>query len=77
MGFGSSSDLSFRVTPEQSLCSHLIIALQDDMHLVIRKQLSSTVFKYKLIGIIGAVTMAGIMAEDRYSRRVCPCVSVS
>uniref|UniRef100_A0A8C6I5W3 Fanconi anemia, complementation group D2 n=1 Tax=Mus spicilegus TaxID=10103 RepID=A0A8C6I5W3_MUSSI len=39
--------------------------IQDDMHLVIRKQLSSTVFKYKLIGIIGAVTMAGIMAEDR------------
>ncbi|XP_027440652.2 Fanconi anemia group D2 protein isoform X2 [Zalophus californianus] len=39
--------------------------IQDDMHLVIRKQLSSTIFKYKLIGIIGAVTMAGIMAEDR------------
>lgn len=39
--------------------------IQDDMHLVVRKQLSSTVFKYKLIGIIGAVTMAGIMAEDR------------
>ncbi|XP_015843663.3 Fanconi anemia group D2 protein isoform X1 [Peromyscus maniculatus bairdii] len=39
--------------------------IQDEMHLVIRKQLSSTVFKYKLIGIIGAVTMAGIMAEDR------------
>nr|XP_034367571.1 Fanconi anemia group D2 protein isoform X3 [Arvicanthis niloticus] len=39
--------------------------IKDDMHLVIRKQLSSTVFKYKLIGIIGAVTMAGIMAEDR------------
>uniref|UniRef100_A0AAA9SD01 FA complementation group D2 n=1 Tax=Bos taurus TaxID=9913 RepID=A0AAA9SD01_BOVIN len=39
--------------------------IQDDMHLVIRKQLSSTVFKYKLIGIIGAVTMAGVMAADR------------
>ncbi|XP_051011046.1 Fanconi anemia group D2 protein [Acomys russatus] len=39
--------------------------IQDDMHLVVRKQLSSTVFKYKLIGIIGAVTMAGVMAEDR------------
>ncbi|KAF6312819.1 FA complementation group D2 [Rhinolophus ferrumequinum] len=38
--------------------------IQDDMHLVLRKQLSSTVFKYKLIGIIGAVTMAGIMAAD-------------
>lgn len=35
------------------------------MHLVIRKQLSSTVFKYKLVGIIGAVTMAGVMAADR------------
>uniref|UniRef100_A0A8C0WC51 Fanconi anemia group D2 protein n=1 Tax=Castor canadensis TaxID=51338 RepID=A0A8C0WC51_CASCN len=41
--------------------------IQDDMHLVIRKQLSSTIFKYKLIGIIGAVTMAGIMAGDRSS----------
>ncbi|KAM7063670.1 Fanconi anemia group D2 protein [Molossus nigricans] len=39
--------------------------IQDDMHLVVRKQLSSTVFKYKLIGIIGALTMAGIMAADR------------
>ncbi|MBZ3875294.1 Fanconi anemia group D2 protein [Sciurus carolinensis] len=38
--------------------------IQDDMHLVVRKQLSSTIFKYKLIGIIGAVTMAGIMATD-------------
>ncbi|EQB76954.1 Fanconi anemia group D2 protein [Camelus ferus] len=38
--------------------------IQDDLHLVIRKQLSSTIFKYKLIGIIGAVTMAGIMATD-------------
>ncbi|GAB1291159.1 Fanconi anemia group D2 protein homolog [Apodemus speciosus] len=41
-----------------------VLELKDDLHLVIRKQLSSTVFKYKLIGIIGAVTMAGIMAED-------------
>uniref|UniRef100_A0A8C5NYK1 Fanconi anemia, complementation group D2 n=1 Tax=Jaculus jaculus TaxID=51337 RepID=A0A8C5NYK1_JACJA len=39
--------------------------IQDDMYLVIRKQLSSTTSKFKLIGIIGAVTMAGIMAEDR------------
>lgn len=39
--------------------------IQDDLHLVIRKQLSSTIFKYKLIGIIGAVTMAGVMAADR------------
>ncbi|XP_040484403.1 Fanconi anemia group D2 protein isoform X2 [Ursus maritimus] len=41
------------------------VFVKDDMHLVIRKQLSSTIFKYKLIGIIGAVTMAGIMAADR------------
>ncbi|XP_054451289.1 Fanconi anemia group D2 protein isoform X2 [Pteronotus mesoamericanus] len=41
--------------------------IQDDMHLVVRKQLSSTIFKYKVIGIIGAVTMAGIMALDRRS----------
>ncbi|XP_044772401.1 Fanconi anemia group D2 protein isoform X3 [Neomonachus schauinslandi] len=42
-----------------------VVFVKDDMHLVIRKQLSSTIFKYKLIGIIGAVTMAGIMAADR------------
>ncbi|XP_029412895.1 Fanconi anemia group D2 protein isoform X1 [Nannospalax galili] len=53
------STLAFSKHPETS--NHI----QDDMHLVIRKQLSSTVFKYKLIGIIGAVTMAVIMAEDR------------
>lgn len=53
------STLAFSQQPRTS--NHI----QDDMHLVIRKQLSSTVFKYKLIGIIGAVTMAGIMAEDR------------
>ncbi|XP_047390735.1 Fanconi anemia group D2 protein isoform X3 [Sciurus carolinensis] len=41
--------------------------IQDDMHLVVRKQLSSTIFKYKLIGIIGAVTMAGVMATDSRS----------
>ncbi|XP_062970620.1 Fanconi anemia group D2 protein isoform X2 [Cynocephalus volans] len=41
------------------------VFVKDDMHLVIRKQLSSTIFRYKLIGIIGAVTMAGIMAADR------------
>uniref|UniRef100_A0A452G7P1 FA complementation group D2 n=1 Tax=Capra hircus TaxID=9925 RepID=A0A452G7P1_CAPHI len=56
------STLAF--SKEHEASSHI----QDDMHLVIRKQLSSTVFKYKLIGIIGAVTMAGIMAADRYVR---------
>ncbi|KAM7335340.1 hypothetical protein ACRRTK_005817 [Alexandromys fortis] len=45
--------------------------IQDEMHLVIRKQLSSTVFKYKLIGIIGAVTMAGVMAEDSVHTEAC------
>ncbi|KAB0390483.1 hypothetical protein E2I00_000796, partial [Balaenoptera physalus] len=55
------STLAFSKQHEAS--SHI----QDDMHLVIRKQLSSTMFKYKLIGIIGAVTMAGIIAADRSS----------
>lgn len=36
------------------------------MHIVIRKQLSSTVPKYKRIGIIGAVMMVGRMGEKRY-----------
>ncbi|KAM5315181.1 Fanconi anemia group D2 protein [Glossophaga mutica] len=53
------STLAFSKQTEGS--SHI----QDDMHLVVRKQLSSTIFKYKVIGIIGAVTMAGIMALDR------------
>ncbi|XP_066899562.1 Fanconi anemia group D2 protein isoform X4 [Kogia breviceps] len=53
------STLAFSKQHEAS--SHI----QDDMYLVIRKQLSSTMFKYKLIGIIGAVTMAGIIAADR------------
>ncbi|XP_023403701.1 Fanconi anemia group D2 protein isoform X3 [Loxodonta africana] len=52
------STLAF--SKEQAASNHI----QDDMHLVIRKQLSSTVLRYKLIGIIGAVTMAGIMAAD-------------
>ncbi|XP_058144536.1 Fanconi anemia group D2 protein isoform X2 [Dasypus novemcinctus] len=52
------STLAF--SKEHAASSHI----QDDMHLVIRKQLSSTIFKYKLIGIIGAVTMAGIMVTE-------------
>uniref|UniRef100_A0A8B9RFZ4 FA complementation group D2 n=1 Tax=Astyanax mexicanus TaxID=7994 RepID=A0A8B9RFZ4_ASTMX len=40
--------------------------IQDDMHIVIRKQLSSTVPKYKRIGIIGAVMMVGSMGVRRY-----------
>ncbi|KAK1901245.1 Fanconi anemia group D2 protein [Dissostichus eleginoides] len=39
--------------------------IQDDMHIVIRKQLSSTVPKYKRIGIIGAVMIIGSMGAVR------------
>ncbi|XP_067417363.1 Fanconi anemia group D2 protein [Emydura macquarii macquarii] len=39
--------------------------IQGDMHMVIRKWLSSTVPKYKQMGIIGAVVMAGSMAAKR------------
>ncbi|KAM3621260.1 uncharacterized protein V6R79_008577 [Siganus canaliculatus] len=39
--------------------------IQDDMHIVIRKQLSSTVPKYKRIGIIGAVMIVGSMGASR------------
>ncbi|TNN85653.1 Fanconi anemia group D2 protein [Liparis tanakae] len=39
--------------------------IQDDMHIVIRKQLSSTVPKYKRIGIIGAVRIVGSMGAVR------------
>uniref|UniRef100_A0A3Q3M446 FA complementation group D2 n=1 Tax=Labrus bergylta TaxID=56723 RepID=A0A3Q3M446_9LABR len=40
--------------------------IQDDMHIVIRKQLSSTVPKYKRIGIIGALMVVGSMGAGRY-----------
>lgn len=48
---------------------------QDDMHIVIRKQLSSTVAKYKRIGIIGAVRIIGSMAASRsdFCHRRCSC----
>uniref|UniRef100_S4RPK0 FA complementation group D2 n=1 Tax=Petromyzon marinus TaxID=7757 RepID=S4RPK0_PETMA len=36
--------------------------IQGDMHIVVRKQLSSTVLKYKRIGIIGAIALVGSMA---------------
>ncbi|KAM6927239.1 Fanconi anemia group D2 protein [Xenentodon cancila] len=39
--------------------------IQDDMHIIIRKQLSSTVPKYKRIGIIGAVMIVGSMGAFR------------
>ncbi|NXI58264.1 FACD2 protein, partial [Chloroceryle aenea] len=40
--------------------------IQDDMHMVIRKWLSSTVPNHKQMGIIGAVTMIGSMALKRH-----------
>ncbi|XP_006887761.1 PREDICTED: Fanconi anemia group D2 protein [Elephantulus edwardii] len=58
------STLAF--SKEQEASGHI----QDDMHLVIRKQLSSTVLRYKFIGIIGAVTMAGVMAANSGSSSV-------
>ncbi|XP_066464425.1 Fanconi anemia group D2 protein [Eleutherodactylus coqui] len=36
--------------------------IQDELHIVIRKQLSSTALKYKRIGLIGAVSMVDSMA---------------
>ncbi|XP_023659923.1 Fanconi anemia group D2 protein isoform X2 [Paramormyrops kingsleyae] len=39
--------------------------IQDDMHIVLRKQLSSPVPKYRRIGIIGAVMVIGSMASTR------------
>ncbi|KAM5148348.1 Fanconi anemia group D2 protein [Mantella aurantiaca] len=43
---------------------HEGVHIQDEMHIVIRKQLSSTVLKYKRIGVIGAVRMLGSMATN-------------
>uniref|UniRef100_A0A673HZC1 Fanconi anemia group D2 protein-like n=1 Tax=Sinocyclocheilus rhinocerous TaxID=307959 RepID=A0A673HZC1_9TELE len=48
--------------------------IQDDMHIVIRKQLSSMVPKYKRIGIIGAVMMVGSMGACRYTSLMLPKV---
>ncbi|KAM8913890.1 Fanconi anemia group D2 protein isoform 2-T6 [Spinachia spinachia] len=53
------SSLAFGQQQQQG--SHI----QDDMHIVIRKQLSSTVPKYKRIGIIGAVRIVGSMGAAR------------
>uniref|UniRef100_A0AAR2LHF0 FA complementation group D2 n=1 Tax=Pygocentrus nattereri TaxID=42514 RepID=A0AAR2LHF0_PYGNA len=51
--------------------------IQDDMHIVIRKQLSSAVPKYKRIGIIGAVMMVGSMGARRCGLQslMCDCVT--
>lgn len=39
--------------------------IQDDMHIVITKQLTSNLPKYKRIGIIGAIMVVGSMAKKR------------
>uniref|UniRef100_A0A8C8AHR3 FA complementation group D2 n=1 Tax=Otus sunia TaxID=257818 RepID=A0A8C8AHR3_9STRI len=41
--------------------------IQDDMHMVIRKWLSSTVPNHKQMGIIGAVTMIGSLELDPFT----------
>ncbi|XP_041834806.1 Fanconi anemia group D2 protein isoform X2 [Melanotaenia boesemani] len=51
--------------------------IQDDMHIVIRKQLSSTVSKYKRIGIIGAVMIIGSMGACRQKGKESQNVSLS
>nr|XP_032827661.1 Fanconi anemia group D2 protein isoform X2 [Petromyzon marinus] len=43
--------------------------IQGDMHIVVRKQLSSTVLKYKRIGIIGAIALVGSMATRGRNER--------
>ncbi|XP_068598556.1 Fanconi anemia group D2 protein [Brachionichthys hirsutus] len=53
--------LSVLAFGQQQKGSHI----QDDMHIVIRKQLSSTIPKYKRIGIIGAVMIIGSMGASR------------
>lgn len=50
--------------PHIHIC-FLCLCSQDDMHIVVRKQLSSTVPKYKRIGIIGAVMVVGSMGACR------------
>uniref|UniRef100_A0AAZ3SDG4 FA complementation group D2 n=1 Tax=Oncorhynchus tshawytscha TaxID=74940 RepID=A0AAZ3SDG4_ONCTS len=47
--------------------------IQDDMHIVVRKQLSSTVPKYKRIGIIGAVMVVGSMGVTALLELVRSC----
>ncbi|KAI1890915.1 hypothetical protein AGOR_G00158510 [Albula goreensis] len=45
--------------------------IQDDIHIVIRKQLSSAMPKYKRIGIIGAVMVVGSMGSSRNKPEDC------
>uniref|UniRef100_A0A8C7G7X6 FA complementation group D2 n=1 Tax=Oncorhynchus kisutch TaxID=8019 RepID=A0A8C7G7X6_ONCKI len=47
--------------------------IQDEMHIVVRKQLSSTVPKYKRIGIIGAVMVVGSMGVTALLELVRSC----
>ncbi|KAJ8259796.1 hypothetical protein GJAV_G00173550 [Gymnothorax javanicus] len=70
-------DYMDNLTPQQIrrlffLLSHLAFGqdqhsahIQDDIHMVLRKQLSSTAPKYKRIGIIGAVMVVGSMGCSR------------
>ncbi|MGH0164578.1 UNVERIFIED_CONTAM: hypothetical protein FKN15_047380 [Acipenser sinensis] len=69
-GYAGEVDVSLEVLSELVTQSPADMALyavfvKDDMHIVIRKQLSSTVSKYKRIGIIGAVMVVGSMATRR------------
>ncbi|RLV99437.1 hypothetical protein DV515_00009687, partial [Chloebia gouldiae] len=48
--------------------------IQDDMHMVIRKWLSSTVPNHKQMGIIGAVSMIGSVALKSFWRENLVCV---
>lgn len=57
--------LKFFTVSHLLTCVLLFYSKQDDMHIVIRKQLSSTVPKYKRIGIIGAVMIVGSMGAFR------------
>lgn len=61
-----SSRCLLKKEKEKRKKSNPLILSQDDMHIVIRKQLSSTVPKYKRIGIIGAVMIIGSMGALRY-----------
>ncbi|XP_067089997.1 Fanconi anemia group D2 protein [Osmerus mordax] len=44
---------------------HQATHIQDDMHIVLRKQLSSPVLKYKRMGIMGGVMVVGSMGAHR------------
>ncbi|KAF3856398.1 hypothetical protein F7725_017121 [Dissostichus mawsoni] len=66
LAFGQQQQGSHPGALSQDRSGFLIFsALIDDMHIVIRKQLSSTVPKYKRIGIIGAVMIIGSMGAVR------------